>query len=202
MVMEYRGYRSGPLDVDPETGTFSGTVAGLRGVIQFKGATADELLRSFRSGIDEYLGVCAERGEEADRPRVIDMLAQPGPEADFDFIPPKADRLLAMLEEGVSLGGGTFDREALYDRKKTIPFVAYVRKTAGSDYGVEFPDVPGCISAGRTLDEARTMAAEALAGHLALLEARGMPVPTPSTLEALSDDPNRGDAVMLLVDTG
>ena len=200
--MEYRGYRSGPLDVDPETGTFSGTVAGLRGVIQFKGATADELLRSFRSGIDEYLGVCAERGEEADRPRVIDMLAQPGPEADFDFIPPKADRLLAMLEEGVSLGGGAFDREALFDRRKTISFVAYARKTAGSDYGVEFPDVPGCISAGRTLDEARTMAAEALAGHLALLEARGMPVPTPSTLEALSDDPNRGDAVMLLVDTG
>ena len=87
------------------------------------------------------------------------------------------------------------------NRKKTISFVAYVRKTAGSDYGVEFPDVPGCISAGRTLDEARTMAAEALAGHLAFLEAKGMPVPVPSTLEALSDDPNRGDSVMLLVGT-
>lgn len=53
IVMEHRGYLSGPLDVDPETGTFSGTVAGLKDVIHFEGATADELLRSFRGGRGE-----------------------------------------------------------------------------------------------------------------------------------------------------
>lgn len=79
-------------------------------------------------------------------------------------------------------------------------FIAYLRKEPGSDHGVEFPDVPGCVTAGRTLDEARAMAAEALAGHLAMLEAEGEPVPVPSTLEDLRGDPNRGDAVLVLVD--
>ncbi len=81
-----------------------------------------------------------------------------------------------------------------------VSFIAYLRKEEGSDYGVEFPDVPGCVSAGHTLDEARAMAAEALAGHVAALEADGEPVPLPSTMEALMDDPHRGDAVLILVD--
>jgi predicted RNase H-like HicB family nuclease len=81
-----------------------------------------------------------------------------------------------------------------------VSYIAYVRKDADSDYGVEFPDVPGCITAGRTLDEARAMAAEALAGHLAVLEEEGQPVPAPSTMEALKDDPNQAGALLILVD--
>ncbi|OAN56876.1 type II toxin-antitoxin system HicB family antitoxin [Magnetospirillum moscoviense] len=81
-----------------------------------------------------------------------------------------------------------------------VSYVAYLRKDAGSDYGVEFPDLPGCVSAGHTLDEARAMAAEALAGHVAFLTEDGLPVPPPSTLDALKDDPHRGDAVAILVD--
>ena len=45
-------------------------------------------------------------------------------------------------------------------------YIALIHKDAGSDYGVSFPDLPGVISAGRDLDEARSMAAEALALHL------------------------------------
>ena len=81
-----------------------------------------------------------------------------------------------------------------------VSFIAYIRKEEGSDYGVEFPDVPGCVTVGRTVDEARAMAAEALAGHMAILESDGEPVPVPSTMEALKDDPNREDAVLILVD--
>ncbi len=81
-----------------------------------------------------------------------------------------------------------------------VAYIAYLRKDADSDYGVEFPDLPGCVSAGRTLDEARAMAAEALAGHVAALEAEGDPVPPPSTMEALRDDAERGEAVLILVD--
>ena len=79
-------------------------------------------------------------------------------------------------------------------------YVAYIRKEADSDYGVEFPDVPGCISAGRTLDGARAMAAEALAGHLAVLEELGEAVPVPSTLEALKEDPHQAGATLVLID--
>jgi predicted RNase H-like HicB family nuclease len=45
-------------------------------------------------------------------------------------------------------------------------YIAYLHKTRKSDYGVSFPDFPGCITAGRTLEEARRMAAEALALHV------------------------------------
>ena len=42
-------------------------------------------------------------------------------------------------------------------------YIALIHKEAESDYGVSFPDLPGVISAGATLDEARQMGAEALA---------------------------------------
>ena len=44
-------------------------------------------------------------------------------------------------------------------------YIALIHKDADSDFGVSFPDLPGCITAGRTLDEARLMADEALAVH-------------------------------------
>jgi predicted RNase H-like HicB family nuclease len=79
-------------------------------------------------------------------------------------------------------------------------YVAFVRKDPGSDYGVEFPDVPGCFSAGSTIEEARAMAAEALAGHVALLQEDGQTVPEPSSLDALFSHPGRADALMVLID--
>ena len=81
-----------------------------------------------------------------------------------------------------------------------VSYIAYLRKDRQSDYGVEFPDLPGCVSAGRTLEEANAMAAEALAGHVAVLEEMGRPVPAPGAMDDLADDPNRGDAVMIMVD--
>jgi predicted HicB family RNase H-like nuclease len=40
MTMEYKGYQAGPIDFDPEDGTFSGIVQGLRDVIHFEGTNA------------------------------------------------------------------------------------------------------------------------------------------------------------------
>ncbi len=79
-------------------------------------------------------------------------------------------------------------------------YIAYLRKDADSDYGVEFPDLPGCFSAGSTLEEAKAMAAEALAGHVAVLQEENLPVPPPSTLDQIAGDPQRGDAVLFLID--
>ena len=67
-MMEYKGYFAGPIDFDPEDKTFSGTVAGLRDVIHFEGGTAAELTRAFRESIDSYLELCAETGQQPDRP--------------------------------------------------------------------------------------------------------------------------------------
>jgi predicted RNase H-like HicB family nuclease len=79
-------------------------------------------------------------------------------------------------------------------------YIAYLRKDMDSDYGVEFPDLPGCFSAGATLEEAKAMAAEALAGHVAVLEEEGLPVPPPSSVDDLVADPHRADAILFLVD--
>ncbi len=79
-------------------------------------------------------------------------------------------------------------------------YIALMRKTEGSDYGVEFPDFPGCVSAGRTLDEARRMAAEALALHSEGMREDGETLPAPSPLDAIMRDPGNAEAVAFLVD--
>lgn len=49
-------------------------------------------------------------------------------------------------------------------------------------FGVIFPDLPGCYSAGDTLDEALNMAREALEGHLECLAEDGEEPPKPSSV--------------------
>lgn len=78
-------------------------------------------------------------------------------------------------------------------------YIALIHKDPDSDFGVSFPDVPGCVSAGATLDEARTMAAEALAGHLDLMREDGEDWPVPSSLEAIMADRENHDAVAFMV---
>ena len=68
-------------------------------------------------------------------------------------------------------------------------YVALVHKDPETSYGVSFPDVPGCISAGETLDEALSNASEALAGHLRLLNSDGEASPEPRDLDAIKEDP-------------
>jgi predicted RNase H-like HicB family nuclease len=78
-------------------------------------------------------------------------------------------------------------------------YIAVIHREAESDFGVSFPDLPGCVTAGRTLDEARDMAAEALALHLEGLAADGEALPEPSSLEAAMADPENRAGVAILV---
>lgn len=72
-------------------------------------------------------------------------------------------------------------------------YIALVHKDKGTSYGVSFPDVPGCISAGDTLEEALVNAAEALAGHIALMREDGDTVPAARSLAAITKDPDFAD---------
>ena len=78
-------------------------------------------------------------------------------------------------------------------------YTGLVHKDPDSDYGVSFPDLPGCISAGRTVEEAREMAAEALALHLEALQAYGEEGPEPSPADTVLAHPDARDALALLV---
>ena len=77
-------------------------------------------------------------------------------------------------------------------------YIALIHKDEGSDYGVSFPDLPGVVSAGSTLDEARAMAAEALAFHLEGLAADGEAVPEPTSLEEIMATAENRDGVAVL----
>ncbi len=59
-----------------------------------------------------------------------------------------------------------------------------IHKDRNSDYGVTVPDLPGCYSAGRTLDEALAIAREAIELHLEGLVEAGEPISRPRSIEA------------------
>lgn len=79
-------------------------------------------------------------------------------------------------------------------------YIALMRKDETSDYGVDFPDFPGCVTAGRTLDEAKDLAREALAFHVEGMVEDGDAIPDATTLDAIMANPDNADAVAFLVD--
>ena len=78
-------------------------------------------------------------------------------------------------------------------------YIALIHKEADSDYGVSFPDLPGVITAGSNLDDARKMANEALAFHLQGLAEDGEPAPEPSSLEEIMSVRENKDGVAVLI---
>jgi predicted RNase H-like HicB family nuclease len=80
-----------------------------------------------------------------------------------------------------------------------MDYIAYLHKDRKSDFGVSFPDFPGCITAGKTLEESRRNAEEALALHIAGMIDDGETIPAPSTLDDIADDPDMKNAVAILV---
>jgi predicted RNase H-like HicB family nuclease len=80
-----------------------------------------------------------------------------------------------------------------------MEYIAYLHKDRDSDYGVSFPDFPGCITAGKTLDEARRMAPEALALHIKGMIVDGVAVPAPSQLDDIAEDAAKHRAIAFMV---
>jgi predicted RNase H-like HicB family nuclease len=67
-------------------------------------------------------------------------------------------------------------------------YVAIVEKDPDSAFGVWFPDVEGCFSAGETLEEASANAAAALRQHVEALESAGRAVPPPRSMDDVLRD--------------
>jgi predicted RNase H-like HicB family nuclease len=83
-----------------------------------------------------------------------------------------------------------------------MEYIAYLHKDRKSDFGVSFPDFPGCMTAGKTLEEARRMAVEALVLHIQGMAKDGETIPEPSTIDDVADDPAMKGAVAFLVSAG
>ena len=58
-----------------------------------------------------------------------------------------------------------------------MKYAVALHKDADSVYGVSVPDVPGCFSAGETVEEALDNVREAIYAHLELLAEHGEPIP-------------------------
>lgn len=64
----------------------------------------------------------------------------------------------------------------------TKNYLVVYGKSIGSNFAGYAPDVPGCVSAGDTLEEMTAMMREALEFHLEALAANGEPIPEATTV--------------------
>ena len=65
--------------------------------------------------------------------------------------------------------------------------VALIHGKAGT-YGISFPDFPGCVSGGASLEEALRRGRETLATHVAFLIDEGMSLPAVRDVDAVRAD--------------
>ena len=68
-------------------------------------------------------------------------------------------------------------------------YTAFIHKDPDTDYGVSFPDLPGCIAVGETVEQALESATQALAFHIEGIEEDGDDVPRPRPLDEILSDP-------------
>ncbi len=59
---------------------------------------------------------------------------------------------------------------------------AVIFEQADTNWAAYVPDLPGCVSTGRTLEETELNVREAISGHLRTLREFGEPVPEPKSV--------------------
>lgn len=79
-------------------------------------------------------------------------------------------------------------------------FPIVIHKDSDSDYGVTVPDLPGCFSAGSTIDEALSNVVEAIECHIEGMLMDSLPLPSVHTVEHYYSDNRFADGIWALVD--
>lgn len=79
-------------------------------------------------------------------------------------------------------------------------FIVVIHKDENSDYGVTVPDLPGCFSAGETVEEALDNVAEAIECHLEALMLDGERIPENQTIEQHRTNPDYADGIWGIVE--
>lgn len=74
-----------------------------------------------------------------------------------------------------------------------------IHKDSNSSYGVTVPDLPGCFSAGDTLDEAMTNAIEAIECHVEGLLLDGEDIPLSQKMDVYYANPDYEDGIWGIV---
>ena len=66
----------------------------------------------------------------------------------------------------------------------TTKYLIVIEKSK-TGYGAYAPDLPGCVAAGATREETRKLMEEAIELHLDGLREDGLPVPEPTSIDAV-----------------
>jgi len=74
-----------------------------------------------------------------------------------------------------------------------------IHKDENSDYGVTFPDLPGCFSVGASIEEAIEMSQEAAECHIEGMLLDSEPIPVASSIENHQDNPDYKDGLWALI---
>jgi len=77
---------------------------------------------------------------------------------------------------------------------QNLTYLTVLEPSTNGSYNIYFPDLPGCISVGNSLEDAAHMAAEAASLHVYSMECDNEEIPTPSV--NLSKDDTEGNIVM------
>jgi len=70
----------------------------------------------------------------------------------------------------------------------------------GVKYSVVVPDLPGCFSAGDSLDEAIEMAQQAIDAHCELLVEKGLGIPSPRPLAEHQANQDLAGAILVVTE--
>jgi predicted RNase H-like HicB family nuclease len=81
----------------------------------------------------------------------------------------------------------------------TVFFPAIIERADTEGYGVFFPDLPGCVSGGDTIQHAADQAREALEFHISAMVEDGDTIPSPTPFENIPADPDVNEAARVLV---
>jgi predicted RNase H-like HicB family nuclease len=80
-----------------------------------------------------------------------------------------------------------------------MQYIAVIHKYPATQYGISFPDFPGCISAGGSIEEAQKNAREALEMHIKGMREDGESIPPPSDFQKIMDSPEYADAAFVVI---
>ena len=118
----------------------------------------------------------------------------------FSFAKGQSRTVQASVEAGASHGSHARQQGSIEVRRSKYPqtsgvemtkrYLVVYAKCKGSNFSGHAPDVPGCVSAGDTLDEMNAMMREALEFHLEgmLEDGESIPEPTTMTVDLKADD--------------
>jgi len=76
---------------------------------------------------------------------------------------------------------GTIEQRPQAGETQMMDYIVVIERADDGGFGAYVPDLPGCVAAGDTREEAEQLIREAIPLHLASLREHGDPIPQPQT---------------------